>query len=57
MNAITIQSPSIPHFKGVDMRNLKYEIGICQNPIINSQCQCQYGNFFYDSDVRMENWN
>ena len=57
MNAITIQSPSIPHFKGVDMRNLKYETEICQNPIINSQCQCQYGNFFYDSDVRMENWN
>ena len=23
------QAPSIPHFKGLDMRNLQYEIGIC----------------------------
>ena len=25
-----VQIPSIPHFKGLDMRNLQYEIRICQ---------------------------
>ena len=25
-----IQSPSIPHFKGLGMRNLQYEMIICQ---------------------------
>ena len=44
------QAPSIPHFKGLDMRNLQYEIRICQKPIIKSQCQCQCGSLFYDSD-------
>ena len=25
-----VQIPSIPHLKGLDMRNLQYEIRICQ---------------------------
>ena len=25
-----VQTPSIPYFKGLDMRNLQYEIRICQ---------------------------
>ena len=25
-----VRSPSIPHFKGLDMRNLQYEIRVCQ---------------------------
>ena len=27
---IIVQAPTIPHFKGLSMRNLQYEIGICQ---------------------------
>ena len=27
---IMIQAPSIPHFKDLSMRNLQYELGICQ---------------------------
>ena len=27
---IIVPAPSIPHFKGLDMRNLQYEIRICQ---------------------------
>ena len=42
---------SIPHLKGLD-RYLRYEIRICQRPIIKSQCQCQYGNLCYDSDFK-----
>ena len=30
LNRIIVLAPSIPHFKGIGMRNLQYLIGICQ---------------------------
>ena len=38
-------------FKGVCMRNLQYEMRICQKVIIKSQRQFMYGSNFYESDV------
>ena len=30
LKIIVVQAPTIPHFKGLGMRNLQYEIRICQ---------------------------
>ena len=30
LKRIVVQAPTIPHFKGLGMRNLQYEIRICQ---------------------------
>ena len=30
LKIIIVQAPTIPHFKGLSMRNLQYEIRICQ---------------------------
>ena len=30
LERIIVQAPTIPHFKGLVMRNLQYEIRICQ---------------------------
>ena len=29
LKIIVVQAPTIPHFKGLDMRNLQYEIRVC----------------------------
>jgi hypothetical protein len=41
-------TPIIPHFKGLGMRNLQYEVGICQKFIIKSQCPCEDCMKFYE---------
>ena len=47
---IIVQAPSIPHFKGLGMRNLEYEIRICKKLILKSQCQCQCCPSFFETD-------
>ena len=36
LKIIIVQAPTIPHFKGLGMRNLPYEMRICQKIIIIS---------------------
>ena len=36
-----VKIPSIPHFKGLDMRNLQYEMKICQKSCKDSLCMVQ----------------
>ena len=40
-------APSIPHFKGLGMRNLQYESRICQK---NYSLHIMCGSNFYESD-------
>ena len=60
LKIIIVQAPTIPHFKGLGMRNLQYEIRICQkshNKVTKSLLM--YGSIFYDSDVSFNvyDWN
>ena len=51
---IIVWATSILHFKGLGMRNLQYEMRICQKKVvINSQRQFMYGSNFYGSDVSL----
>ena len=34
LDKIIVQAPTIPYSKGLDMRNLQYEIRICKKPQI-----------------------
>ena len=47
-----VQAPSIPHFKGLGMRNLQYEISIYQK--INNKATMTMSSYliFSDSHVR-----
>ena len=49
MGNIIVWAPSILHLKGLGMKNLQYEMRICQKKvIIKSQ---RHGSNFYGSDV------
>ena len=48
---IIVRAPSIPHFRGLSMRNLHYEISICQKFIVKPQWHCQLTLIFNESHV------
>ena len=44
LNRIIVPAPSIPHFKGLGMRNLQYEISIYQK--INNKATMTISSYF-----------
>ena len=48
-----LQIPSIPHFKGLDMRNLQYEIRICQKSHNSHRDSFESTTIFYETDVKI----
>ena len=48
-----VQTPSIPYFKGLDMRNLQYEIRICQKSHnkVTMTVYVKYGLIFNETHV------
>ena len=43
LDGIIVRAPSIPHFKGMNMKNLQYEISIYQN--INNEATMPMSNY------------
>ena len=50
LDNIIVRAPSILHFKGLGMRNLKYEMRICQKCMIQSQRKFILCSNFYESE-------
>ena len=50
---IIIRAPSIPPFKGLEMRSLQYEIRICQK----NHNECQVSLKLYASDIKSWMWS
>ena len=54
LDIIIIWAPGILHFKGLGMRNLQYEMRICQksrNKVTKTEFMC--GSNFYESDFNL----
>ena len=51
LDNIILWAPCILHFKGLSMRNLQYEMRICQKSRNKITKTVMYGSNFYGSDV------
>ena len=57
LSNINVQPLNMPHFKGLGMRKLQYEIRICQKIIIKAQWHQIFCASFHESDFIKENNN